>query len=213
MNIKARIAKLLAMTTSRGCTEAEALAATRHVQRLMTEHRISHADLAGTDTEPIGLGVLYQSRRAWAKILTSAVARANGCRTLVITGTGAIWVIGTERNREATVQVFTLVIAQLNALADLRCRGKGRAYKYDYCAGMTVSITERLLEGVKRAEQKASERALVCLNAEQQRVDEYMNTHYRTKKTVLREASDEHAYNLGRADGRGVYINRVLEES
>lgn len=50
-DIMARIAKLRAMTTARGCTEAEAMAAAEKLARLMEEHGLDDADVEGADVE------------------------------------------------------------------------------------------------------------------------------------------------------------------
>jgi hypothetical protein len=53
--ILALISKLRAMTTARGCTEAEALAAAEKVRALMEEHGLDDADIEGADVERLSV--------------------------------------------------------------------------------------------------------------------------------------------------------------
>lgn len=77
-----KIRALLAKTTERGCTEAEAVQAALAAQRLMAQHDVTQDELhRGRDRrdEPIG-PVMATYRRRWNRSLMAAVAEAFRCR-------------------------------------------------------------------------------------------------------------------------------------
>lgn len=80
--IVGKIRALLAKTTERGCTEAEAVQAALAAQRLIAQHDVTQDELhRGRDRadEPIG-PVKATYRRRWNRSLMSVVAEAFRCR-------------------------------------------------------------------------------------------------------------------------------------
>lgn len=80
--LKARIRALLSRTTTRGCTEAEALAAFAKAQAMMAEHGLTQ-DIVETGRVSIGLG---RRKRSDVDLLWGAVAYACRCRCYSQTG-------------------------------------------------------------------------------------------------------------------------------
>lgn len=84
-SIVVRIQKLMAITTERGATEAEAAIASEHVQRMLAEHNITMATIeaSGGDTgeggkrtrENVGRRQVYK----WQRNLMSAIAKLHFC--------------------------------------------------------------------------------------------------------------------------------------
>lgn len=88
----ARIRKLMAMTTSAGCTEAEALAAAEKLRRLLDEHGIDPATLEGhmVEEEDVDLG---RSRRNQLDRLWPTIAWYCDCTMYIRNGAGPIHVV------------------------------------------------------------------------------------------------------------------------
>lgn len=86
--VLARIQKLMALTTERGASEAEAAVAAGHVQRLLAEHNLSMAavEASGQSAGPGGQRTKTEVKRRqvykWQRQLMSAVANLNFCLAL-----------------------------------------------------------------------------------------------------------------------------------
>ncbi len=87
--LKARIRALLSRTTTRGCTEAEALAAIAKAQQLMAEHGLTQ-DSVETGRAVVGLG---RRQRRDHDILWGAVAYVCRCRSFRRVGGPEILVV------------------------------------------------------------------------------------------------------------------------
>jgi hypothetical protein len=85
-SIKAKIRKLLEMTTERGATEAEAMVAMEKAQKLLEQHNLSITELRGAGEKKDHREEEQFPGFPWARDIASAVAELYDCRHLYYKG-------------------------------------------------------------------------------------------------------------------------------
>lgn len=113
--IKRKIAALLEMTKTRGCSEAEAIAAAEKAAQLMKEHGLSEADVLFTKlsspSKTSGAGV---RDRLWASL-------AINTNTALIFGEREVTFVGTGPGPDIAVYLFTVLDRAIDgAIADYK---------------------------------------------------------------------------------------------
>ncbi len=223
-----RIQKLNKLATSSNVNEAAAAAAM--AQRLMTEHRISEAQLSAEHDEadaPItDMDVLAASGnkrpQTWLVWLATGAARANGCRIVIWNSShggrkGAIKLYGRQQDIDAARYIFLMLkneIDRLGKAANYKDRGATHSFKL----GAAIEIAARLTE-TKDTMQKQLKAAVDFGNLRAGGALTVINkTEDRVKARVeeILGGSSRHfhgsgpsqfsAYNAGREAGRGVNL-------
>ena len=171
-SIKQKIAALLKMTVSAGCTEAEALAAAEKAAALMREYGLSEADITIGQAK-----VKNRTKGAGARdALWWSLAYCTNTSALVQhragTAGGEIVFVGAEPGPEIAAYLFAVLSRALDhAVSEFRA---GRFYRLrrsdatrrqavrDFTAGMVARLQRRLAElfaGTASAQAKAVAKA------------------------------------------------------
>jgi Protein of unknown function (DUF2786) len=195
--------------------EAEALSA--RAQELMAKYSIDHALLAaeaGRRDEPVSRRLPVDNPYEAAKAsLLSAVAEANRCRTVWLTGLGMSAVIGFATDLDAVEMLFTSLLVQANAAMlrggakrDAHGRSRTRAFRQSFLVAYAVRIGERLTGVTDEAERQAAAAAsglslLPVLAARNQAVDEAVDAMFGGSLTQSRgtRVTDSEGWYQGRA--------------
>ncbi|WP_444453143.1 DUF2786 domain-containing protein [Rhodobacter capsulatus] len=143
-DIKRKISALLEMTRARGCSEAEAIAATEKAAQLMKDHGLSEADVLFTKlsspSKTSGAGV---RDRLW-----SALAIATN--TALIFGERTVTFVGTGPGPDIAVYLFTVLDRAIDgAIMDYKAtpnyrRRKSLKSKREAVADFTAAMVLRL---------------------------------------------------------------------
>lgn len=146
-----RVRGLLAKAESTNF-EAEAEAFTAKAQELITKHAIDLACLRSNGAEPGQVRArhvtLFEPYLKPKFVLLSRVARANGCRSLLLGDAGIATVFGTAADVEAVELLFTSLLAQ--ATASMLQGGRSqqasstRSFRHSFLLAYAGRIGERL---------------------------------------------------------------------
>ena len=154
---EAMLAKIRALLAKAESTtfpeEAEALSA--KAQELMARHRIDHVlvdDDAGD--APVGRRIWLDDPYADAKAqLLAAVADANSCRSVMLTGLGCAHVVGFTTDLDVVDMLHTSLLVQATAAMaaagpqrDARGRSRTRSFRQSFLIAYAWRIGERLRE-------------------------------------------------------------------
>lgn len=203
---EAMLAKIRALLAKAESTtfpeEAEALSA--KAQELMARHRIDHV-LVGDDVddEPVGRRIWLDDPYADAKAsLLAAVAGANACRSIMLTGLGCAHVIGFASDLDVVELLHTSLLVQATtAMAaagpqrDARGRSRTRSFRQSFLTAYAWRIGERLRETTATVTAEAGAREptlLPALVAREERVDDAAARAF-PRATVRRTAISNHA--------------------
>lgn len=156
MSIKDKINALQAKTTSAGCTEAEALAASEMAARLMQNHRLTDDDLV-VDSADIAA---IKKTPFWQQRLMSAASIATNTAALHVSGTAA-WITfyGRAPGPDIAIYLYEVCLgACKRELAEFRKSpfyrrrrsGKTRAIaSNDFLTSMANRLAGRVVEQFK----------------------------------------------------------------
>jgi hypothetical protein len=153
----AMLAKIRALLAKAESTtfpeEAEALSA--KAQELMARHRIEHVLVDGDDVdEPVGRRIWLDDPYADAKAqVLAAVAAANSCRSIMLTGLGCAHVVGFPSDLDVVELLHTSLLVQATtAMAaagpqqDGRGRSRTRSFRQSFLVAYAWRIGERLAD-------------------------------------------------------------------
>ena len=166
-----RIAKLLALGESPN--EHEAAAAMTAAQRLMERHKIDvasvrersldAADAVPEDVEDTVLDAELSSRLpTWLSVLSSGIARANGCTTYI----NPIWdpatrstrmrlhILGTRSDASAARYMYLYASRQVDAACDEAAERNGRPGR-TWCANFRLAAAQRVALRVRDTSEAA----------------------------------------------------------
>ena len=209
-----KIKKLLALATSDNVNEASTAAAA--AQKLMTQHRISAAEVEGHSTssgqvEEI-LNTEFASEKSlipWKSRIASGLAKANGCEIYHgrhHTGVKTMY-IGPASGLATMQYMYQYLVREVDRLAAAE-RGRpgvDRTYLTSFRYGAAKTIAERLQESAQETMAEASGTALAVINRDEERVKEVLaSMALRPTKTRL---NDKTGYERGRAAGKTVNLN------
>jgi len=166
-NIKKRIQSLLAKTTENGCTEEEAISASKAVKKLLDKYNLSLTDIKIKEitceqhtikTRKSGKPAKYETR------LSAVIAEFIGCETWH-NNAGEITAFGIPEDVEAFKGMYQMLDAAIKrkyiafqATRDYewaRRRASNHVVKNSYTVGFVTEICRRLRE-IKRKEEEAN---------------------------------------------------------
>lgn len=186
-------------------SEAEAEAFASMVSKLLNDHKLEMTDIQFEEqikNEPVDRSYVdwkshglkhRKTRIAWIERLANMVAKAHGCRIVVITGSSVVIIVGTESNRQVAEYVLVTLVRSAEKIADkeyvryfYKCRDKGathlaRGYREAFLLGFIDKIGARFED--ERARAEASCTALVRFDKERAAVEDFMKNGMSTKKT------------------------------
>jgi hypothetical protein len=146
-----KVRALLAKAESTTFPE-EAEACSAKAQELMSRHRIE--SLGDVSDGPVGRRIwLDAPYRSPKSSLVSAVGRANGCRSVHLSGLGCVHLAGFPDDLEATEVLFTSLLVQAGrAMAaagrqvDARGRSRTRSFRSAFLEGFAYRVGKRLVD-------------------------------------------------------------------
>ena len=146
-----KVRALLAKAESTTFPE-EAEACSAKAQELMSRHRIEHLGEVGDG--PVGRRIWLDAPYLKPKAsLVSVIGRANGCRSVHLSGLGCVHLVGFPDDLEATEVLFTSLLVQAGrAMAaagpqvDARGRSRTRSFRAAFIEGFAWRIGTRLAD-------------------------------------------------------------------
>ena len=212
--IIARLRKLRRMTTSRGCTEAEALAAAEKAAQLMREHRLSEAEI---ELDWQTRKVASTSRSSRSK-LWSAIGRCTNSAPLVIREADGpmLLFVGGEPGpeiahylREVTERAVDRALREFKREKFYRMRRTPATRRHaaaEFSDAMIVRLCVRLLETF------AEERSEIAFNAALAARDgQYSDSQAVARREVKSRYSE--ARWMGDKAGKKVALSRGVNEA
>lgn len=215
-----KVVKLMSMTTERGCTMHEAIAAANLAQRYMAEYSLTEADVEiGKQVpdemfDPVIEEVIHVHRN-WIKYLANTVAINMRCTLLVFSKNRKSYVrfIGRQSDTDIAVATFWMLFDACN---DGIQQERVRAYnEYGDVQGIEGSYAMGFVEAVKTEMGKQCQ-ALMLIQPED--VNDYIKENYpyiRTRSiTVNRYGIDSNvaqARDNGYARGKSLTERKQLE--
>lgn len=148
-SIKAKILKLLEMTTERGATEAEALVAMEKAQKLLEQHNLSIAELKGAGEKKDHHEEEQFPGYPWARDIASAIANLYDCRHLYYKGGDQRKMrqvfVGRQSNAETARIIAEFVVSTVRRLGKQYQREVGGTNRqgHDFQVGCSRRIVQR----------------------------------------------------------------------
>lgn len=236
-NIIAKIRKLLAMTSDRGATEAEAIQAALAAQRLIAEYDVADYELGTPDqTEPIEEEIIKASQ-GWADWLADVIAENFRCKTYrhySRIGTNKrrsqhIVFLGYAHDAKAAALVFKKLLANCNEQLRKFMRSKddylkliasdfGPLFVRDVRTNLRYSFVEGYIGGVARELEKQTQALmLICPSAVLAAYDDLnlslgAKRHY-TTDSAAKDIGEKKGRDAIRAGRMGVSDAHLLEAS
>lgn len=222
-----RIADLLRLAEGTN-SPGEAATAAAHAQKLMTKHQITRADVDDEsgdihrDAKPLISG---RSLSGWHLALANGIAQSNGCLNIIERGEdgrGRLFIIG----REEDVLVVRALFKYLRGEIDRHTRRAvqigwfvSHRDKTQFRLGAVISISMALEKARKQAAQAHSSTALVKLDLDADKAEQWAKDHLpglEMNKAETIEVDDGHsAYIAGRMVGERIPLinpKRTIEE-
>lgn len=229
-----KVAKLLALAAGKGTTPEEAATAAAAAQRLMLRYRIEQAELAQIeDDDPMGAtsptprervpgqpheGFVYQTKR-WQIDLLNAIARANGCMSLLSPSqrTGR-WLdlVGRRSDLEICKYLWVYLSGEIERSRASQTRGWSQARKAHFCLGVAHTIIGALQR--ETAEAISTSTGASGALALSSRYDAAKTWYIAQNPSTVTSRSrrvmvDMHAYQSGKAAGAAVSIRKGMTTS
>ncbi len=180
------IRKLLAMTTERGCTEAEAANAAAKAQALLQEYKLEMAEV-GTASESVEpdmrkstLDVKGKGHDgSWKAMLLFRIARYNFCRAVELAGTDRSLLFGAATDVEVVTMLFNWIVEQLERFAtDMWKEYDGidrrPTWRRSFFTAAVTAVGNRLYQQQQEFE-KSSEKSTALVVASKEAVDKYVS--------------------------------------
>lgn len=149
-SIRAKIEKLLNMTTERGASEAEQMIAMEKAQKLLREHNLSIADVKDTEKKNYREKDIFDGS-PWARRIAHAVAELYDCqyRFLRLSGKTEHIFIGRQSNAETSRLIAEYVVVNVlrTARREQRAAGsKHNSFIHSFVQGASERIVDRAQE-------------------------------------------------------------------
>lgn len=227
-----KVRKLMAMTTDRGCTEAEAAAAAGLAAKIMMAHDIEAAQIELEDSKPVDRGPIEiwddpldttgGRLEKWKSRLAVAIAHRFGCE-ITHNYQGGLKIIGRAQNVQTVRYIYAYAAREIARLTHEKARGNGRVWVRNYRLGLIDAVRDAIMkeqesarrEALEAARRSTNANALVLVQSALTKTDpvhEYNNVKsflrskgYRYTSTHSSAQSDYSAREAGRRDGANIY--------
>lgn len=215
-----KVVKLMSMTTERGCSMHEAIAAANLAQKYMVEYNLSEIDIAiGKQVpdemfDPVVEEIIHVHRN-WIKYLANTVAKNMRCTLLVFSEKRKSYIrfIGHQSDKDIAVATFWMLF---DACADGIEQERVRAYtEYGNVQGIEGSYAMGFIEAVQ-AEMGKQCQALMLIQPED--INDYLKEKYphlrKANISVNRNgihSSISQAHDNGYSRGKELTERRQLE--
>lgn len=204
----------------------EAAAAYKAAQRLLSQHRLTMADVyASAEKEARELITqgdkpLYTGTRAitWRGSLAKGICNANGCDVywdgVFIDGDWKrqLVVVGRPSDIEVVTYLYHAVASQIEAMcsaAMLANRGGGKTFSNNFKLGAVNTVSSRLREAAEEVEEEyQGTKALVLVKKDNEELKLAMSK-LKLRKRKVASRYDRSGYKQGQAAGRRVNLSRA----
>lgn len=215
-----KVVKLMSMTTERGCTMHEAIAAANLAQKYMAEYNLSEADVEIGKQVPEEMfdpvvEEIIQVHRNWIKYLAHTVANNMRCTALLFTRNRKSFVrfIGRQSDKEIAVATFWMLF---DACSEGIQQERYRAYQeYNNVQGIEGAYAMGFVEAVQKEMGKQCQ-ALMLIQPDD--VKDYIKEQYpfvHVKRISVNQygidSSIARAHNNGYEKGRSLTERRQLD--
>lgn len=224
-SIANKIKKLLALSQSPN--EAEAIAASRKAQELLTRHNLSMADLADSSQEDVEQYEVSSQQKSdrWRESLIDGVADANFCEFLTRTtrGNGSTYLlIGRPSNCKVAALQYEYLCKTVERLASEAVNETGeKGFRNAFRVGCAKRIRQRLKETVREqcsqgvVSNDGNISAIVMRSLFEQRqseIKQYISSEIGRVRYVNKSSSVSSAsgYAAGDRAGRQVSLNKQV---
>lgn len=210
-----KVSNLLNKTVANGCSEAESESAAKAAQYLLTKYRLSISDIVDSEAVTTHLyDEAFKNVVTWKSILIQAIVAVNGCMVFVSHGTQSRFkIVGKKTNIDIVVELFE----RLSESVEYHCRknqkkGAGKSWANAFKLGFVTRISERLKEGLEEAKNECTETAIVKLNSDMIKTQEYVDSNMKLGKrsNYCSQYYSASAFYAGYAAGNSVNINNKL---
>ncbi len=217
--IISKINHLLNKTVDNGCSVAESASAAKIAQQLLTQYRLSYADLSiksesiHKDDEP-----LYSGQRliSWKDSLACVLCEVNGCKAYSLRNyKGASFrLVG----RDSDIQIVRYFFNYLSTEVERLCKhamqngnGSGKTWSNNFKHGAVAAICERLKEGNKEVIEANDCQAIVKLSMKDDELKKWVKDNLKLGKPPVRTmAYDLNGYGEGVAAGKKINLNKGI---
>lgn len=219
--VLARVRALLAKAESTPYPEeAEALSA--KAQELMNRHALEQALVEGVEAQEqavITVRMWLEAPYVQAKtLLVQAVAQANRCRSIALTGTDMVSIVGHAGDLEVVQVLVTSLLVQAGRamVAEGKKTGAGgrprsRSFRQTFLVAYAGRIGERLREASETAaDEVTDDRLLPVLTRRASAVDDTVEEHFGELRSKVVPAHDRAGWDAGRAaaDAASLTVDR-----
>lgn len=215
------LSKLEALANDKSTTPEESALAAARMQQLATKYNIELAELDTYDPEDlpeIQEGNLYTENgtqiNTWKVWLAGALARFNSCDIVVNKARrrgfqSNVTVIGNVDNARIVRYMFGSICKAIERACRWHMRagyGKGKRWSNSFKLGAVSEVEKRLKEAHATARETASSTALARIDAEAERVKDWISQNLNLRKGPARGGTvvDGGAIALGKQTGRKV---------
>ncbi len=228
-----KIQKLLKLAECKGAGVGEAANAAAAAQKLMTEYRISVADIGeapGTEEQINNNYSIFQGERIihWRSQLATSVCAANGCKMYYNYSNAGFRngravkevqfrVVGRDSDIQIVDYFFKYLCNEIERLAAFEMafnRGRGKSWSDSFKKGAAVEVSRRLLEANQQAKRAASQNnstALVKLDQRDADVQRWMRNNLNLRAATTKSSlKDSGAFNRGREAGSKIQLNKGM---
>jgi uncharacterized protein YnzC (UPF0291/DUF896 family) len=227
-----RINHLLNKTEANGCSVAEAAAAAKIAQQLLSQYRLTVADLSTNEdihneSDPLFVGA---RRIHWKDKLANCLATVNGCKAYVDT-------VPTYRHgranhgnqiycrligRDSDIQIVRYFFTYLEREIEIMCKatmkrgyGSGKTWSNSFKNGAADAICDRLREAnreVREVAQENNSMALVKLDLRDAEIDKWAQENkLRFKAPPAKMVFvDSSVYGQGTRAGKNINLNKGI---
>jgi len=223
-----KVQGLLSKTVDNGCSVAEAATAAALAQKLITEHRLSMADLDDSETEEIEHTTVegFASARTstWKNTVASGIAKANDCRLYIHTSHSfggkrkrIYKIVGRNSDIEIVNYMFTTVSREIERLCKIEMavqNGHGKTWANSFKNGAASAVVTKLQAARQEAKDAGSSTAIVRLDNRMAPVNDWLEKNIGTlaqRKSPINV--NKSAWSSGYAAGKNITTNTGLTGS
>lgn len=210
-----KLNKLFAVAEKSSFPE-EAANALAKAQNIMTQHKISKAMLDEYEEEeeiktfndkPLNEEDSHKRNKAvWKGSLSGVLAKLNGC--FVFTRGSEIIITGKESNVSTVRYLYKYCVAEIDRLAKLNCKGRGRTFANNFRFGCVTAIKEAMTKEQEEIRNKAQsdKKELVVVDRVLAKIrSDYLEAERFTRSNSRLRSSSHRAY--GSAEGQAAGYN------
>lgn len=228
--IISRINALLNKTVENGCTVEEAASAAKIAQQLLTQHRLTVADLSTSEekihnnSEPLFVG---KRKIHWKDKLAFGISASNGCKIYFHTVT--VYRPGRVRyghevhcriiGRDSDIQIVTYFfhylereIENLCKLAMKRGEGSGKTWSNSFKNGAADAVCRRLKEA-NQVTRTGNSTAIIKLNSMDEAVETWADKNLNLKPAPTKYVNYNDGYDNGKRAGENISLNRGISRT